>query len=138
MKTFDIRSIRRRKTVSPLQRTPTMVTGFRAIQGREIAQMLAKSESQIHPKTAARNASILVEKLGLVNGEIRTFEEIAEKHKLGVDSVRLIFQDMLYSAMRNDEIRTEILALAGVNGNLNQLVDRLLKRRRLADNKKIN
>jgi|GEM_PF-6043415 len=108
----------------------SMVSGFRAIHGREIAEMLIKKEMQLHPKEAARNTNILVERLGLISGESRNIADIAKKHNLSEGRVREIYNRMLRSAIHSEAIRTELFAQAGINLTPNELVQRLIKKQK--------
>ena len=126
-----INGVRERKT--PVD---DMVSGFRAIHGREIAQMLLKKEALVHPKEAVRNTSIFVERLGLIDGEMREFTQIAKDHKLSVGRVKFLFEMMLRKAIRSDAIRPELFAQAGLELNQTELLKRILRNMELKRNKK--
>ena len=93
--------------------SPSKVNGFRKIHAKELAKIILEEEMKLHPKHAVRNTSILLGRLGVLDGEEKRFRELATKYKISAPRVRMIFSRMKNYALRNKEIREELLALAG-------------------------
>ena len=107
-----------------------MVAGFRAIHGREIAQLLLKNESSAPNKDASRNVDILVQRLGLIDGKMEEFTQLAERHNISVNRVKYIFELMLRKAILSDMIRPELMAHAGLDLTSNEILKGLLRNRK--------